>query len=117
MAQVTFDDEEFYGELHFVIETNFEGSHNKEISFSDFDEFSYCLQNFYTKNYKELFNEEEDIFHVVLSGIAFKGRQDTERFAIDVFDGWKRATMIFNEEKFGDLNIEKLELIKKIIND
>lgn len=116
MAQVNFGKEEFYGELQFSLEISLEGSFERELTFSHLDEMNYYLNNFYAKNYKKLF-EREDIHHVELIGISFKGIKDSERFSVNVTEDWNRATIIFNEKKFGDINVEKMNRIKKIIEE
>lgn len=116
MAQVIFGKGEFQGELQFNIETHFDGSVQVELSFGDFDDLNYYLQNFYKKNYKELFTEK-NISHVELLGISFKGRKDSERFAVHLTEGWKQATIMFDESKFGDVNVDKLKRIKDILNE
>lgn len=118
MAQVRFNRDDFHGEIQFYIETPFDGGYQTELTFSEFDDFNYYLKNYYAKNYKELF-EESDVQHVELTGISFKGRKygQSESFSIHLDEGWKQATVNFDEKKYGDININKLKRIKGIINE
>lgn len=116
MAQVTFESGNYAGELAFTIETKFDGSYERNIMFSTFDEMNHYLERYYSKKYDDLFNDE-DVYHVQFTGVSFRGKQDTEHFAVNMTDGWKRATMIFDESKFGDINVEKLKRIKVILSE
>lgn len=114
MAQVVFENSNYYGELSFMIETKFDGSYERNIKFSTFDEMNYYLMRYYSNKYSEMF-DDEDIFQVYFIGITFKGIQDSERFSVNITEGWKHATLMFDESKFGDLNIDKLKRIKEIL--
>lgn len=116
MGQVNFDDVNYSGKLSFVVETKFDGSYERSLTFTTFDEFNYYLENYYTKNYKELF-DDIDIYFLELLGVSFRGIQDSERFSVDFTDGWRRATIIFDERKFGDINIDKLKRIRDILSE
>lgn len=118
MAQVNFQTNEFQATLYFnVVAKEYEGMHNMKILVNDFEDFDYKMNSFYTGNYEDIFKEKLTIEEIEFEGVSFKGRQDTERFSIDMTDGWKRATVIFDEKKFGDVNIDKIKRIEKIIRE
>jgi len=118
MSQVNFKDDEFYGLLHFnVIAMEYENMQEIEVTINDFDDFIFYMSSFYKEDYDSLFKESLTVESIEFEGFSFKGRQDSESFSIDMTDGWKRATIIFDEKKFGDVNIDKLRRMKKIIEE
>lgn len=118
MAQVAFKDDEFYGLLHFDVTAREyeEGIVQLEVRVYGFDDFTYYMSNYYKGVFNKIF-ENLTIESLEFTGISFKGKQETERFSVDMLDGWRRATIIFDEKKFGDVNIDKLRRMKKIIEE
>lgn len=118
MAQVTFKDDEFYGLLHFDVTAREyeEGIVQLEVRVNSFDDFTNYMNNYYKGNFNNIF-ENLTIESLEFTGISFEGRQETERFSIDILEGWRRATIIFDEKKFGDVNIDKLRRMKKIMEE
>lgn len=117
MAQVSFGNKNFTGIMVLNIETKFDGEHHQDKEFSDFDEFAYYMRMLQEKKYGELVEYEEDVYTIQLIGITFKGKQDSERFVVDMHEGWKRATISFDEKKYGDINKDKLKRIKAILDE
>lgn len=117
MAQVHYKDEEFRGTLYFMVYQEFEDTEGTtEISFTNYEQMNNNLKMHYEGKHAELFRLE-DIIEVEFKGIGFSGRQGSEKFSVNIEDGWKRATIMFDESKFGDININKMDRIKKIIEE
>ncbi|MGG0667829.1 hypothetical protein ABE073_04785 [Lederbergia citrisecunda] len=117
MAQVSFKNEEFHGVLHFNVGTmEYDENLQLDLIVNDFDDFTKHMHNFYKRNFGQLF-KNITVHTIEFTGISFTGRQGTELFSVDITDGWKRATIIFDEKKFGDISIDKIRRIKKIIEE
>lgn len=117
MAQVNFKNDEFHGVLHFNVRAiEYEDEQQLDVLLNGFNDFTRYMSSFHKGDFDNIF-KTLTVESLELTGISFTGRQDTERFSVDITDGWKRATIIFDEKKFGDLNIDKMKRIKKIIEE
>lgn len=119
MAQVHFKNEEFHGILHFTITAmEYDEPYQQvELKINDFDDFVTHMHKFYSNNRHDLFHGLT-VENLEFTGISFVGSRDgTERFSIDITNGWKRATTIFDEKKYGDLNKDKLKRIQDILRE
>lgn len=117
MAQFTLDPTNFSGTLHFVVEEDGEEPTKQKMEFQNFPELFKRLEQYFSRQYDKLFPFTTGGFTVIeFEGISFSGREGAERFSVDCFDGWKRATFMMEEAKYCAENKEKLQKIKEILN-
>lgn len=118
MAQINFKKDRFRGRFTY---SAYDSDENDGIEldwdFGTFSDFMYYMKAYIEKDYNKLMDGCEYLENIDLIGITFNAKDGSESFSVDMFDGWQRATMIFDESKFGDINLNKLKRIKDIINE
>lgn len=118
MAQINFKKDRFRGRFTYSAHDIYEHSDIElDWDFGTFSDFIYYMKAYIEKDYDKLMDGCDGLEEIDLIGITFNAREGSESFSIDMFDGWERATMIFDEGKFGDINLDKLKRIKDIINE
>lgn len=113
MSQFTFERGSYKGVLIFLVEDYYGEPQEIELQFIDFDEFLHHMNLYYANKYEELLDMK--MHNVELNGISFSGRQGSERFSVDMLEGFNRATIIFDETKFTGIKNDKLKRIEKIL--
>ena len=118
MAEITFEKDSFRGRFTYSAYAIDEDEYMEiDWDFGTFSDFMYYMKAYVEQDYEKLMDGCKGLKDIELKGISFMARQGTEGFSIDMFENWGRATMMFNESKFGDINLDKLKRIKDIINE
>lgn len=118
MTQINFSKESISGRFTYTAVDDESGDTIElDWDFSDFETFMYYMGAYVKGDFTKVMDGCNGISDVELVGISFFAKNQDATTRIDMFEGWLRATSIFDLDKFSGVYEDKMKRIMDIIKE